>query len=296
MIARPPKRPRRPNERALVRSISIRDQSIVKQRGGITAIILAGSRPGADQLAHVYRSPIKALIPVAGKAMVAHVTSTLATHDRIERIIVLAQQTELLAHHEDTGWMARDERIAFVASGAGISSSLLDIMEKGKARYPLLVTTADNVLLDHSMIDSFLDGVDDADLAVAMVERRVLLSRYPQSRRTWLKFRQGCWSGANLFWLANDNVKPLLNLWRGVEQDRKKGMKIVAAFGPLLLAGALLRRLQIQRGVLLAGRRFCWKAHNIPMHQPGEFIDGHNPEDKAQVESKMATSPHERTG
>src|SRR3546814_10563226 len=93
--------------------------------------------------------------------MVAHVTSTLATHDRIERIIVLAQQTELLAHHEDTGWMARDERIAFVASGAGISSSLLDIMEKGKARYPLLVTTADNVLLDHSMIDSFLDGVDD---------------------------------------------------------------------------------------------------------------------------------------
>src|SRR3546814_5061416 len=97
--------------------------------------------------------------------MVANVTSTLATHDRIERIIVLAQQTELLAHHEDTGWMARDERIAFVASGAGISSSLLDIMEKGKARYPLLVTTADNVLLDHSMIDSFLDGVDDADLA-----------------------------------------------------------------------------------------------------------------------------------
>src|SRR3546814_10403308 len=99
-------------------------------------------------------------------------------------------------------------------------SSLLDIMEKGKARYPLLVTTADNVLLDHSMIDSFLDGVDDADLAVAMVESRVLLSRYPQSRRTWLKFRQGCWLGANLFWLANDNVKPLMNLWRGVEMGR----------------------------------------------------------------------------
>src|SRR3546814_1647603 len=80
MIARPPKRPRRPNERALVRSISIRDQSIVKQRGGITAIILAGSRPGADPLAQAYRSPIKALIPVAGKAMVAHVTSRSEEH------------------------------------------------------------------------------------------------------------------------------------------------------------------------------------------------------------------------
>src|SRR3546814_14116672 len=115
--------------------------------------------------------------------MVAHVTSTLATHDRIERIIVLAQQTELLAHHEDTGWMARAERIAFVASGAGISSSLLDIMEKGKARYPLLVTTADNVLIDHSMIDSFLDVVVDADLAVALGERRVILYRFLTSVR-----------------------------------------------------------------------------------------------------------------
>src|SRR3546814_14123817 len=137
--------------------------------------------------------------------------------------------------------MARDESIAFVASGSGISSSLLDIMEKGKARYPLLVTTADNGLLDHSMIDSFLDGVDDADLAVAMVERRVLLSRYPQSRRTWLKFRQGWWSGANLFWLANDKLKPLLNLWRGVEQDRQKGMKIGADLRPVSFAGGVLR-------------------------------------------------------
>src|SRR3546814_15434852 len=94
MTARPPKRPRRPNERALVRSISIRDQSIVKQRGGNTAIILAGSRPGADPLAKAYRSPNKALIPVAGKALVAHVTRTLAMHNRIQRIMMLEPQKE----------------------------------------------------------------------------------------------------------------------------------------------------------------------------------------------------------
>src|SRR3546814_6967483 len=151
-----------------------------------------------------------------------------------------------------------------------------------------------NLLLDHSMIDSFLDGVDDADLAVAMVERRVLLSRYPQSRRTWLKFRQGCWSGANLFWLANDNVKPLLNLWRGVEQDRKKGMKIVAAFGPLLLAGALLRILTIQKAVFLAGRRFGVKAHIIPIPQTEECIDVDKPEDQDLEENIMANGQNGR--
>src|SRR3546814_13029082 len=94
------------------------------------------------------------------------------------------------------------------------------------------------------------------------------------------KFRQGCWAGANLFWLANDNVKPLLNLWRGVEQDRKKGMKIVAAFGPLLLAGVLFRLLMIQQAVLFAGRRFGVKAHFIPMPQQAAGICAGKPEYK----------------
>ena len=60
---------------------------------------------------------------------------------------------------------------------------------------PLLVTTADNVLLTPTMIAEFLGGAGDSDVAVAMVERDILLARYPQSKRTWLKFRGGWWSG-----------------------------------------------------------------------------------------------------
>src|SRR3546814_11386936 len=66
-------------------------------------------------------------------------------------------------------------------------------------------------------------------------------------------------------------------------------MKIVAAFGPLLLAGALLRLLTIQQAVLLAGRRFGVKAHIIPMPQPEACIDVDKPEDKDLGESIFAT-------
>src|SRR3546814_14077244 len=41
------------------------------------------------------------------------------------------------------------------------------------------------------MIALFLTGAADSDVAVAMVERAVLLARYPESQRTWLKFRGG---------------------------------------------------------------------------------------------------------
>ncbi|MBK5264142.1 MAG: NTP transferase domain-containing protein [Alphaproteobacteria bacterium] len=240
---------------------------------GITAIILAGSRPGGDPLAQAMGAPVKALIPVAGQVMLAHVAQTLATHPRIARILVLAQQTDMLSGHPDMAWATTDVRIGFVTSGSGISSSLSAVLNDGKARYPVLVTTADNVLLNHAMLDSFLTGSDGADLAVAMVEQRVLLAAFPRSRRTWLKFRGGAWSGANLFWLGNGQVKPLLDLWQGVEQDRKKGMKIVGAFGPLLLLGALLRLLDIHQAVARAGRRFGLAARVVAMPQAEACID-----------------------
>src|SRR3546814_18775338 len=82
---------------------------------------------------------------------------------------------------------------------------------------------------------------DLSDVAVAMVERAVLLARYPESQRTWLKFRGGWWSGANLFRLRGRRVLPLLEVWGRIERDRKKGLKIVAAFGPALLLAVVLR-------------------------------------------------------
>ena len=56
------------------------------------------------------------------------------------------------------------------------------------------------------MIAEFLDGAEGSDVAVAMVERDVLLTRYPESKRTWLKFRGGWWSGANMFRLRGRRV------------------------------------------------------------------------------------------
>lgn len=238
-----------------------------------TAVLLAGSRPGGDPMAQAAGAASKALLRVGGQAMLARVARTLLSHPRTARLVVLAQEPDALAADPDCGWMREDPRIAFATSGAGISHSILNLLERGDAAYPILLTTADNVLLDHAMIDSFLGGLGNADLAVAMVERRVLLSRYPESRRTWLKFRGGWWSGANLFWLAGGKVKALLTLWQGVEQGRKKGMKVVGAFGPLLLLGALLRLLTIHQAVVRAGRRFGLAARVVPMPQAEACID-----------------------
>ena len=49
-------------------------------------------------------------------------------------------------------------------------------------------------------------------VAAGVVEARVLLAAHPDNRRTWLRFRGGAWSGANLFALKGGQVMPALRL------------------------------------------------------------------------------------
>lgn len=255
---------------------------------GITAIILAGSRPGHDPLAVAAGVAWKALVPVAGRPMLDHVARTLVDHTRIGQIIIMAQEPHLLADDPQSGWLRSDAKIGFHASGAGISQSLLDWLDANPQRLPVLLTTADNVLLSPEMIDAFLAGVGDADIAAAMVERTVLMRAYPQSRRTWLKFRSGAWSGANLFWLGGENAKRALQKWREIEQDRKKGWKIVLAFGPGLLLTAALRVLSIHQAIARAGRRLGINARIVPMPFAEACIDADKPEDIDLIEQIIA--------
>jgi len=254
----------------------------------IPAILLAGSRPGRDPLAAAAGVTYKALIPIAGRPMIDHVARTLLAHPRIGPVIVLVQDPAIFAADPATAWLAHDPGIRMTPSGAGISQSLLDLIDGGGAALPALVTTADNVLLTGAMIDSFLADAVRSDIAVAMVERRTLLAAYPESKRTWLKFRDGWWSGANLFWIGGPRARGVITFWRSVEQDRKKGWKILAAFGPFLLISSVLRLLSLRQGMRLAGRRFQVSARPVSMPQPEACIDADKPEDLALIEQILS--------
>lgn len=255
---------------------------------GITAILLAGSRPGVDPLAAAAGVTLKTLIPVAGEAMINRPARALLDHPAIARLVILTQSPQPFLDDPATRWLGDHPRVAFEGSGQGIASSLMPLLERADMPLPLLVTTADHVLLDGPMIDQFIGQARGSDLAVGMVERAVLTARYPRSRRTWLKFRDGWWSGANLFWFGSAKAARVIALWREVEQDRKKGWKIIAAFGPLALVGALLRIASLRGGIARAGRRFGLNARLVAMNQAEACIDADKPDDIALIEGILA--------
>jgi GTP:adenosylcobinamide-phosphate guanylyltransferase len=251
-----------------------------------TAIVLAGERPGGDPLARSLGVPAKALIPIVGEAMVSRVVRTLAEYPGIGRIIVVAQDFGRLRSDPTCAWMADDARIVFAPSRDTIAATIAKLIADGAA--PMLVTTVDNTLLTGAMIDHFLAAARVRDLGIAMVERRVLLHAYPQSKRSWLKFRGGAWSGANLFWIGSARVLPLIAIWRDVEQDRKKGWRVISAFGPVMLIGAMLRLVTLPAAIARIGQRHALDAALVPMPQPEACIDVDKAEDLTLAETILA--------
>lgn len=254
----------------------------------ITALLLAGRRPGADPLAEHFDVADKALIPVAGKAMLARVAETLLAHPQVGRLIVLSQAGEALARHPDTEWLTQDRRVAFESAGVSVSGAVTAALEGHAGSYPFLVATADHPLLNAEIVDAFVADAQSADLAVGVVERRTLLAAYPGSRRTWLKFRGGAYSGANLFWLGSARVLPIIERWRRIEQDRKRSRAVIGAFGPLMLAAVALRLMTIFQAVARVGWRYGLAARPVVLPFAEACIDVDKVEDHRLVEEVMA--------
>lgn len=235
-------------------------------------MLLAGERAGGDPLARHFGVPSKALIEVAGRSMLARVTETLLASPEIRRVVILAQRPEILMTG-DAERFARHPKIILAESEDGIAASLSAIAGSDAAPFPLLITTADHVLLTPAIFAEFLAATGDCDVAIGVGERSTLESRYPGNRRTWLKFSDGQYSGANLFALRNLKAASALTLWESIEQDRKRVWRIFARFGPWLLLRALTRSITFSRAVQRAGARLSLRAKPVILSAPEAAID-----------------------
>jgi GTP:adenosylcobinamide-phosphate guanylyltransferase len=245
-----------------------------------TAVVLAGSRPGWDPMARSAWVALKALLPVAGQPMVALPVAALLASPQVVAVSVSSQTPELLASA-----LPDDPRVSQTVSGPSIAATLLALCRDPDTRWPLLVTTADHALLTPEMVAQFVGEAESADLAIGAVERRTLMARLPDTRRTWLRFRGGAYSGANLFALAGPHVAPAIALWRGVEQDRKSGWRMIAALGWPVLLGAVLRLRDVHATAAAIGRRLGLDVRVVVLDDPLAAVDVDKPDDHRLVEA-----------
>jgi hypothetical protein len=140
-------------------------------------------------------------------------------------------------------------------------------------------------LLDAATVDEFCLAAEGADVAIGVVENANLLRRLPDTMRTWHHFRDGAYTGANLFALKSPEVRPAIELWRSVEQDRKKAWRIISLLGPSTILLAAFRLLSLDRIMARLGRKLGLEVRAVRLANPLAGVDVDKLEDHALAEA-----------
>lgn len=244
---------------------------------GFSALVLAGSRGADDPVARAAGVSHKGLATVEGETLLARVVGALMLAGA-ERIAISTADPEVEA-----------AAIAMAASGGGVfieplpsagSPSQSVAAALGLMGAPLLVTTVDHALLQAEWIAQFLaDTPRDADVAALLASEAVVRAAAPDTQRTWLKLRDGRYSGCNLFYLATPKATAAVELWRTVERHRKQPWKIAGVLGLDMLAQYLAGRLTLDEAVARLGAKGDVKAVAVRSAYGEAAIDVDKPAD-----------------
>ena len=161
--------------------------------GGLDALVLAGSRPGGDALAAHAGVSHKALIEVGGESLLARVVRAL-DQSGADQIALSTADPQVVA----LAGRLRPRATLQILPASGSPS--LSVSEGAEALgTPLLVTTVDHALLQPEWITQFLAEIPpDADIAALLAEESVVRAAVPDTKRTYLAFREGRYSGERL--------------------------------------------------------------------------------------------------
>lgn len=209
------------------------------------ALVLAGSRGGSDPVADYAGVSHKSLIELRGVTLLARVLAALSGAG-VTRIGVSANDPAVCD--------AVKGKARTLAAADGPSQSVrLGAETLGT---PLLVTTSDHALLQAEWVRQFLDDAPaDCDIAILLAPEHLVRAAAPATKRTYLKFADGRYSGCNLFLLRNDRALAAIDFWRRVEALRKQPWRIALLIGPGFLISYLSGRLTLAQTVARLGRK-----------------------------------------
>lgn len=208
----------------------------------LDAVVLAGGErtdtgidPGAGE-----EQRYEALLEIGGRPMVEYVVAALRGSPRIGRVVVVGPAEALRARVAPLGFEA-------VEGGETMVESLLNgIKHLGEAGR-VLVATADIPLLTPQAIDDFIDRCQllEADIYYPIVSKDTNDSLYPGVRRTYVRLRDGTFTGGNVVLLEPGVVREIQALIEWAVRVRKKPWQLSRLLGPWFVVRFLTKQLSL---------------------------------------------------
>jgi GTP:adenosylcobinamide-phosphate guanylyltransferase len=238
-----------------------------------TVVVLAAQRNGTlDPLAAEAGVTHKCLVPIGGLPLLAHVLSALAEVDGVESVRVSVEDgaAERLRPIAALSGLP----VSFVTAADNIADSVYAAAEGADG--PVVITTADNVLLTAGAVRQVADRLlagDDA--VVALARKEDILAAHPQAQRNFYKFRDGGFSNCNLYGLSRAGLRAA-EAFREGGQFLKNPMRIARAFGLINLIVMRYGLTSTEGAMNRLGRRFRIRASRVILADGAHAVDVDN--------------------
>jgi len=167
----------------------------------------------------------KAFIKIQGKEMILYVIEALRKLDFIEQIAVVGDKNKLseLGGHIDL----------IIEQGENLSQNIMKGAENFEDDDELLVLSSDIPMITPEALRDFVERSRQyqADLYYPIVRKEKNEEKFPGVRRTYVKLKDGTFTGGNVFLVKVKTIKELLPKTESFLAFRKKPWKLARILG-----------------------------------------------------------------
>lgn len=250
-------------------------------------LVLAGSRDGTDEVARMAGVEHKAFAPVAGVPMLERVVDALRAALPEARLKVAMDPAEQPQSRIVVDRICQGGHLEIMAPAPSPARTVMAALPADGR--PLLVATADHALLTSAMVRHFLAAIPEGcNAAVAVASRTTIAAAYPDTRRTYWRFRDQHVSGCNLFLLSGHEAALVVAFWAALERDRKRPWAMIRRLGPLTLARFALGLLRLDQALDQMSRRTGARLAAIDMPFAEAAMDVDHPSDQILADQILA--------
>ncbi|NJN95403.1 MAG: NTP transferase domain-containing protein [Anaerolineales bacterium] len=225
------------------------------------AIITAGGVSASDDPLYAHTGVSKkALIPLSGQPMIGWVIQALLGTGLIDHLVIVGlNQAELNFNHP---------ALYFMPAAGGLLDNVLAGVDQVRAINPaaqkVLLCSSDIPLITPEIVHGYLAecGSQDAEIYYAIVEEKTMEARFPGSKRTFVPFKGGRYSGGDIFLLdlaAQANVE----LFRSLIGSRKNYLAQARMLGLAFIIRFLLRSMTVEEAAERARERMKLNARVV---------------------------------
>ena len=238
------------------------------------ALISAGGFPKPDEsLYNISHGGNKALIDLCGKPMIQWVLDALNGSALINHVIIvgLPSNVPLICKHPLTLIENQGDMIENVRAGAE------EIVKQDPTTQITLLISSDIPAITSEMIDWMVKAVENQpyDAFYAVVERKVMEKRYPESRRTYTRLKDIELCGGDVHALRPSIASRNNPLWDRILTARKNPLKQAWLVGIDTLFYFLTRQMNLEKAAIFLRKKMGikGKAVVLPFAEMGMDVD-----------------------